>query len=188
MVKVLTTAEYNELDRKFNAPKIELKKVEFSERMSEETNAFVADLYINGKKIGYCKNDGQGGCTDYRGYTREDDKIIADVEAYCKTLPKAKSIDFNFEYQPTFESMIDDCFEQWLKKREEKKMQKLFKTAIVFGKPNGSNYSFIKTKIPLSKIPQSILQNYVNQLVLTHCKKGVVILNNNLNELGITIP
>ncbi len=33
--------------------------------MSEETNCFVADLYINGKKIGYVKNDGRGGCTDY---------------------------------------------------------------------------------------------------------------------------
>ena len=29
--------------------KIELKKIEFSERKSEETNSFVADLWCNGK-------------------------------------------------------------------------------------------------------------------------------------------
>jgi len=38
--------------------KVELKNVKFSEHMSEETNAFTADVYVDGKKCGYAKNDG----------------------------------------------------------------------------------------------------------------------------------
>ena len=31
--------------------KIELKNIKFSEALSEETNAFVCDVYVNGKKV-----------------------------------------------------------------------------------------------------------------------------------------
>jgi hypothetical protein len=44
--------------------KIELKNVKFSDFASEETNCFRADVYVNGKKAGYCNNDGHGGCTN----------------------------------------------------------------------------------------------------------------------------
>ena len=168
--------------------KIELKRIEFSERLSEETNAFAADLYINGKKVGYCKNNGHGGCTDYRGYTNDDDKIIADAEAYFKSLPMVKPDGYNFTYQPTLESAIDDQFELWLKKREEKKMQKLMQKAIVIGKPNGNSYSYIKQKVSLDKLPTNVLQDLVDIVKTKYCKDGVVILNNNLEALGITIP
>lgn len=170
-----------------NRFKVELKRIEFSERLSEETNAFAADLYINGKKVGYCKNDGHGGPTDYNGYTREDNQLIAEVENYCKTLPKAKSVDFNFEYQPTLESMIDDQFELWLKKREEKKMQKLMETAIIWGKPNAGSYTYVKQKRKLSQFPINVLQSKVDRIKAKHCTNGVVILNTNLAKLGINI-
>ena len=70
--------------------KIELKSIKFSEAMSEETNAFTANLYINGKKVGYCKNQGHGGCTDYNADEPKFRTIIAEAEAYCKALPKTK--------------------------------------------------------------------------------------------------
>lgn len=170
-----------------NKYKVELKKIEFSERMSEETNAFVADLYINGKKIGYCKNDGQGGPTDYHGNTLDDNILIAKIEAYCKTLPKVKPDGYTFEYQPSLETMIDDQFELWLKNREEKKMQKLMEKAIVIGKPNGNSYSYIKYKCMLSVIPTNVLQSNVNHIKAKHCTDGKIILNTNLEKLGIVI-
>jgi hypothetical protein len=43
--------------------KIELKKLALYPRMSEETTAFAADLWINGAKVGSAKNDGRGGMT-----------------------------------------------------------------------------------------------------------------------------
>jgi hypothetical protein len=167
--------------------KVELKKIEYSERMSEETMCFVADLYINGKKVGYCKNDGCGGPTDYRGYTKEDDKIIQDAEAYFKSLPKVKPVGYNFVYQPSLETAIDDFFEEWLKTKEEKKMQKLMETAIIWGKPNAGSYTFVKQKRKLSQFPTNVLQDFVDKLKAKHCTNGVVILNTNLTQLGINI-
>lgn len=43
--------------------KITLKKLSIYERMSEETTAFVADVYGDGKKIARADNNGHGGNT-----------------------------------------------------------------------------------------------------------------------------
>ena len=159
--------------------KIELKKISFNERMSEETNCFVADLYINGKKVGYVKNEGCGGCTDYHGYTKEDNLIIREAEAYCKTLPRVRVEEYDFDYQPTLESVIDDELQKYLKEKEGKKMQKLFITALVVGVPNGNAYRYMKFKVPLSTIPVEKLTPYVTKIV-SQCTDKEVLLNTNL--------
>jgi hypothetical protein len=38
----------------------ELKNIQVAEFLSEETTAFAADVYIDGKKVGYCSNNGHG--------------------------------------------------------------------------------------------------------------------------------
>jgi hypothetical protein len=169
--------------------KIELKRVSFNERMSEETNCFVADLYINGKKVGECSNDGRGGCTDYRGDRPEHYQVIRDAENYFNSLPKVKDEKYNFEFQPSLESAIDDQFEEYLKAKAAKKMEKTFETAICFGVPDGNSYRYIswKGKKPLSTIPKVIIQGEVNRIKANECKNGVVILNTNLQSLGIVL-
>lgn len=169
--------------------KIELKNVSFNERMSEETNCYVANLYINGKRVGYVKNDGQGGQTDYHGNSMEDSVIIRQAELYCQKLPKIKSEQYNFEYQPSLESVIDDLFENWLKAKETKKMEKTMKTAILYGVPNGLSYTRISwsKNTPLSAIPVNILQNTVDKIKKEKCVNGVEILNTNLQALGVNI-
>lgn len=42
---------------------IQLKKLEIYQRLSDETTAFAADVWIDGQKVGHAKNDGQGGAT-----------------------------------------------------------------------------------------------------------------------------
>jgi len=159
--------------------KIELKRISFYERMSEETNCFAADLYINGKKVGECKNDGHGGCTDYYGGSPENNAIIREAEAYFLSLPKVKVEGLNLMHQPTLEDAIDEQFELYLKAKELKKMQKLFQTAIVVGKPNGNSYRYINFKQPLSVIPMSKLVFHVAKIVSDHCHDGVQLLNTN---------
>ena len=44
--------------------KVELKNFNYNSRMSEETDCFSADIWINGKKVGYAENGGKGGCTN----------------------------------------------------------------------------------------------------------------------------
>jgi len=43
--------------------KVQLKRLQVHARLSEETTAFAADVWIDGKKAGYAKNDGHGGET-----------------------------------------------------------------------------------------------------------------------------
>jgi len=164
--------------------KIELKNVRFSEAMSEETNAFTADLYINGKKAGYCKNTGQGGCTDYNAYSPELRPLIAEAEAYCKTLP---DIDYGtFKVKSSLEEVIDKLFEDWTVAKERKKMEKRMQTCVLVGKPDASMYRYYNFKQPLSAIPKTQLLMNV-QRIKDGLKTGEAILNTNLTALGIQV-
>jgi len=179
--------------------KIELKKISFSERMSEETNCFAADLFINGKKVGYVKNDGRGGCTDYHantscasGFTRVNIELIAEAEKYCKTLPH------NEFGEQTLEDVINDCLEAYLKdkaeKKIEKKMQKEYLTAICYGARIKGGYSYAsafwkdynKKYVPLAKVPLAALQKRYDDIKL-RLNDNDVVLNTNLTALGIQI-
>lgn len=169
--------------------KIELMKIEFSERMSEETNCFVADLYIGGKNVGYVKNDGHGGQTDYRGNSIQDNEVIAQAEAYCKTLPKVK---YNTsEWENSLEHVIDQLFEDWIvakiNAKAMKQKQKLMQTAIVIGKPDTIDYIYFKQKRKLADFPVNVLQPFIDKIKAEHCTNGEVILNTNLQELGLNV-
>jgi|JFJP01.1.fsa_nt_gi copper chaperone CopZ len=170
--------------------KIELKRISFNERMSEETNCFSADLYIDGKKVGSCKNDGRGGCTNYGGNSTADYDIIKEAEAYCKTLPKVKSSFDNFEFEQSLESVIDELLEEYLKAKEKSKVQKLMEKAILWGVPDSGRYTMIKYNIPLSHVANvrlKKLQETVDAIKIKHCAGNVQILNTNLEALGIVL-
>ncbi len=66
--------------------KIELKRLSVYARMSEETIAFSADLWVDGVKAGTAENNGKGGSNMLR-VPRSIEKAIED---YCKTLPPLK--------------------------------------------------------------------------------------------------
>jgi hypothetical protein len=167
--------------------KIELKNISFSEAMSEETNAFTADLYINGKKVGYCKNQGCGGCTDYHTYSPEFRPVIAEAESYCKALPDI-NYGGTFSIKNNLEHVIDQLFEDWLKAKETKKFTNKMKTCILIGKPdeNRSSYSYYNFKRPLSEIPVPQLQASIVR-IKAGIKTGEAILNTNLTALGIQV-
>jgi hypothetical protein len=164
--------------------KIELKQIKFSEAMSEETNAFTANLYINGRNVGYCKNQGCGGCTDYNANSPELRPVIAEAEAYCKTLPKVKWNDMEFDQ--SLESVIDQLLENWLKAKEQKKMERKMLTCILVGVPDASQYAYYNFKRPLSEVPKGQLNASVLR-IKSKLNKGEVILNTNLEALGVQV-
>jgi len=164
--------------------KIELKQIKFSEALSEETNAFTANLYINGIKVGYCKNQGHGGCTNYNADTPEFRILIADAEAYCKTLPNVKYK--GMEWAQSLENVIDQLMEDWLDAKEVKKMERKMKTCILIGIPNANKYAYYNFKRPLSEIPKGELLGRVLN-IKDKLDTGEVILNTNLVSLGITV-
>ena len=170
--------------------KIELKKIAFYERMSEETNAFNADIYVNGIKTGYAKNDGQGGCTWYHPYEGKQD-LLKQAEAYAKSLPstshefmgKTMVLDTNLE------SIIDDLLGKHLIAKEnekfQKKIQKSCLTNIVWGVENGSSFRSMGWKNvtieQLLNTPNGIaaIKNAIAR-VKREMKEGEKIFNNNI--------
>jgi hypothetical protein len=160
--------------------KIELKSVYFSEALSEETNAFTANVWVNNKKCGYAKNDGRGGCTEYHPYP-EQRELFKQAEQWAKEQPPIKC-EFNgreFEINSNMEAIIDNLLEKHLLAKEEKKKKNAYKKGIVVEIPNG--YSTLSWNKPLA----FMIEHYPNA-VKREIKKlkdeGKVILNDNIPD------
>lgn len=110
------------------APKIELRRVHFSERLIDETNAFDADVWVNGKKAGHAGNDGHGGCTIV--HLESWARFI--VAGWVGTLPKKKYEAREgmeaFEIEQTIDSVIDELLEAHLAVKERAKVEKRVRT------------------------------------------------------------
>ena len=117
---------------------IELKNIKFSEALSEETNAFVGDVYVNKVKVAYAKNDGHGGCTFYHAYEGKRE-LVKQAEQFCEALPPLKY--GGMELPMSLEMKIDMLLEDWLKSKDQakfdKKLQKDMLTGLCVKTPNG---------------------------------------------------
>ena len=168
--------------------KIELKNLKVNSAFSEETICFMADVFINGKKVAYAKNDGRGGCTDYFPYEGQRE-LLNIAELFCKSLP-TKPIDFGnrvVEFTQSLESVIDDLVFEKEKAKEQKKIDKLCETYIVYGKPNGMTYRYIgyNGRKKIADLKKSIagqkkLEKLINK-VQGELKEGEIIINKNLD-------
>jgi len=167
--------------------KIELKNIKINLAFSEETTMFMADVYFNGKKTAYAKNDGRGGCTFYNSYhAPNNDEDLRQAEAYCLSLPPKYVEEYDFQYDMNLEHFIDDLIGEELRKKEQKKLEKKMIDALMWGKPNGYSYTQVKFKIPLAQIPTIRLQEVVDKYK-KEFKEGDVFLNTNLEGLGIKL-
>lgn len=166
---------------------IELKKIKFSEHLSEETNAFTAEIYINGKNAGYAKNDGHGGSTFYHAYEGKRD-LIQQAEQYCLTLPQ---INYGtFQIDMNLENKIDQLFEEWLKTKDEAKINKKLQKDMVDGlciKTNGGyekiTWKSGKTTVTIAQMLQvengkKMLRDKIAQMR----GEGKEILNTNIPQ------
>lgn len=115
--------------------------------MSEETTAFHASLHIDGKKIGWAKNDGQGGPTNYGPDDYKDWDIIRKADDYCKQMPPQKirmqqdDPTSEFEVKMDLENYIDNLVGKFVDernlKRFEKKKLKEMENSILWGDDSG---------------------------------------------------
>jgi len=107
----------------------------------------------------------------------------------CKTLPKVKYGEH--EWENSLEHVIDQLFEDWiiakLNAKAEKQKLKLMENAIIIGKPNAIDYIYFKQKCKLSDFPVNVLQPSIDGLKAKHCTDGKVILNTNLEALGVIV-
>ena len=118
--------------------KVELKKCKVYPRLSKETIAFNAEVWIDGKKAGDVENDGNGG--NNRVYFA-DRKLKDKFSAYCKSLPPDQS-----EYGPL--DMDDDLFISLLVEEEQHKdwLRRQAKTKVVFTLPKSKKGEYRTVK------------------------------------------
>lgn len=95
--------------------KIELRRFSTNARLSQETTAFAADVWIDGKKVGYAENAGHGGNTN----VHLDPTIRSAVEAHGKTL-----VPTEYKTISGTEWVIDQLVEAELQKRHDKSIEK----------------------------------------------------------------
>ena len=161
--------------------KIELKNIKINQAFSEETTCFKADLYIDGKKVGYASNDGRGGCTDYGVFKHEDRPLLEKADEYCKTLPE-KDLG-SFKLAMNLEHFIDELIYAEDGKKFEKKLQKDMLKGLCFG--TKSSYTLMhwkgRTLAEILAIPQGRM--LVEQEIMKARKNGKELLNTNIPEL-----
>ena len=160
--------------------KVELKNVKYSPSLSEETNAFTADVLVDGVKCGYAKNNGHGGDTNVQPYP-EKRSLFFQCEGWLKGQPQINIGSENDPYMVDcdMESMVDMLFEQWLKEGDKKKREKKMETCLMWGVPNGDRYTYVNFKTKLSLIPHNVLQDKIT-FYKRSFKEGEQFLNTNL--------
>ena len=174
--------------------KIEVKNIKINKSFSQETVCFKADVYVDNVKVAWCKNDGNGGNTNYGAYSEDKQAILAKVEAYAKTLPAKKFQDF--ELDSSLENIIDDAVDNEFNQREKasasKKIDKLTINNIVFGPVDKSYYKSLGFgKYTLEQVMKSTNGPAAMEKLITRVKSEMkpneIIFNNNLEKLGIII-
>jgi len=182
-------------------PKVVLKNVKFHE--GHEGQGINADVWINGVKCIHILDDGNGGCLDIDvlSYGAKDpDKIknlVKDLNEYVDSLPE-KPLDFGHGaikdkegnvrmFKTSLEDYLNELTYEFERQKERKKMEKRMQTAFVIGIPNADRYTYFNYKRPLSSMPKEYLQGRLDAIVKKHCTDGKIILNTNLQALGLTI-
>ncbi len=98
--------------------KVELRKVKYSAALSEETAAFTADVYVDGKKVGTASNHGTGGSNDIHWTDRAAGGAFA---AYLKTLPPET---FAITEDYFFSTLIEEYLTAKDAEKEKKRLAK----------------------------------------------------------------
>lgn len=125
--------------------KITLKNVEYSERLSEETSAFSATVYVDGVAAFGVTNHGTGGDDEHfplKGQTYQQMRAeLAKVEAYAKTLPPTQFHGTALDQDAG--SLISDALSDHLTMQDYKK---LLRTRVVAVIPSRERLAVFKVK------------------------------------------
>ncbi|MGB3108309.1 hypothetical protein [Sphingobacterium siyangense] len=166
--------------------KIELKNIQHFSSLSEETEAFMASIYVNGSLAGYAENEGKGGETNYYPKDERGQRLISRAEEFAKSLQNRAAEDPLQNL--AFEQMINKILYTHLKEKQHeefnRQLQEISKKAIVIGMPY-SYYYYFKLNHPIADylLRQDrieMLKNILKTEVLPELKPDEKILNKNI--------
>ena len=140
---------------KITRESIQLKNVKIAWNMSEETTAFTATLYIDGKKAADVKNEGRGGDNHPRFMDRELQKEFYE---FCTTLPYPGE-----SYNMTYDSFIGILLGEWI---ENDDWKKACRKGLVFRVKSDNEDQYRTTKGKYSpELASAIREKYGDDLI-----------------------
>jgi len=174
--------------------KIEIKNIRHSAHLSEETEAFTATLYIEGKKAAYIRNDGQGGPTNIVPENVDGQKLVQEAEAYCMSLPPILDLETDGLTETplpmNLELFIDNLLFDYLKEKDEKQFQRKLEKAmltniVVRSDATPNEFRTFRSKRPIpdwlqTEASKTILVKILKEQILPKMQKGEKIVNRNI--------
>lgn len=174
---------------------IQLKKLKIYDRLSEETIAFAADLYINNVKAGVTNNSGKGGNTVYIPLNKTGRLLIKQAESWCAAQPPEILKDVptkghEITIPQSLENYIDTIVSNYQKEKDikdlERKLAKHAEYNIVYGIP-GKYYYRCQMPLPIKDMlaepkGKAALSEAIEKLLLPKLKDDEKILNTNLPD------
>ena len=156
--------------------KIELKNFKHYDRLSEETLAFVGNIWVNGVKCGYAENTGKGGCCSYHHEGTElSRELIRDAEGFCES------------NSTTLYDYLDELACELATRKEQdtiaKKLNKGMQKAILIG--TYTEYQVISFKKPLREVWETqpdYFKKVLNEKLEKYKPKGYKLLNTNIPQ------
>lgn len=133
---------------------IEVKNVKIAAHLSQETTAFTASLYIDGKRVGTAQNQGTGSCTLVTPRSTDDRDIIAAAERHFKARTVTLGLKPSVPVQDSLGFKIERLVERF---RYERDVKRLVRNKTVFTH-NGAVYTSpastaaIKARHPDAKV------------------------------------
>ena len=180
--------------RKTTDMKFELRKISYNKRLSQETNAFAADIWCDGVKVGFAENDGHGGSTNaqlvpeyapmkIKGITKERAKEIYDwIKAQPPKVYPTQDGMKEFSVPMSLDVIVDDLLEAYLDEKygEGAQKKKWCKRSVCF-RLKGDKHGSYRT-IP-GKDKGVYTKRLKDHLVKTHGDKIEEILNETFGEM-----
>jgi hypothetical protein len=169
---------------------IKLRNIHVDLRLTEETNAFTADLFINGKNVGTASNDGHGEMTICRAKDRKGAELIREAEIWCEQLPPEEVKDDDgstHSYSISLDYYLDRTIDEHIAKREQARFEKLMDNSIIFGIPGGAEYGRLKFKHSIRDLVKTelgigLLRSTIVKKVLPELVENKKILNRNIPQ------
>jgi hypothetical protein len=172
--------------------KIELKKIEFHNALSEYAHAFNAKVYINGIYAGDAYNRGRDMV---HSFDHKDDKgrqLLDEAELYCGKLAgeTPEQIEEGRSFHFHLSKHVNDLVNNYRNQKEDAKYMRRINKAmidsIVYGKTDGDVF-MLRFKLPLKELlahptGPGILRDKIKNEVLAKLKDGNKVLNDNIPE------
>ena len=106
--------------------------------------------------------------------------ITQNANEWLASQPKKKSDMYDFEYIRTIESEVDDLFADWLKVKEDKKLEKKMDKGILYGTKYNYQMIYWTNTTLIAQLNNTIGKARVTKIVHELTEKGETILNTNI--------